>query len=282
MPARAGGYNLAGAILNMATFGFVIAGLEAVVHGGSPVVALAIVGIGAIFGVLLVRHERGEPTPILPVDLLVRPVLALSVVGALVSFLALMLLTLSLPFRLQHAYGLTPGEVGAMIAPMPLTMMFASPTAGLLSDRYPAGLLGGIGMGVATVALLLLAFLPAHLGYVAMAWRMALCGVGFALYFAPNARLVVGSAPRERAASAGGLISTTRLTGQTLGATAVAALLAVGLGTSPAPGLIAAGLAIVAGLCSVARLRPAFHNPGSTEARAAQPGAGADSSVNAT
>jgi len=282
IPPRPGGYNLAGAVLNMVTFGLVIAGLEALVHGRSPVVSLAIVAIGVLFAVLFVRHERNEPAPILPVDLLARPVLALSTAGALLSFLALMMMTLSLPFRLQHAYGLSPGEVGAMIAPLPLTMMIASPTAGTLSDRYPAGLLGAIGMGVGTVALILLALLPAHLTYFDIAWRMALCGVGFALYFAPNARLVVGSAPRERAASAGGLISTTRLTGQTLGATAVAALLAVGLGTSPAPGLIAAGLAAVAGLCSVARLRPSIRMPDATEAHAAQPTAGADGSVRAT
>jgi DHA2 family multidrug resistance protein-like MFS transporter len=66
----------------------------------------------------------------------------------------------------------------------------------------------------------------------------------------------VHSAPHERAASAGGLIATTRLTGQTLGATLLATLLSFGIGSDKAPALIAAGLAILAGLCSVARLSP--------------------------
>ena len=166
-----------------------------------------------------------------------------------------------------------------MIAPWPLTMMVVAPTAGALSDRYPAGLLGGIGMTLSTAALLLLGFLPQHAGYFDIAWRMALCGSGFGLFLSPNARLIVGSAPRERAASAGGLISTTRLLGQTLGATAVAALLALGLGNTAAPALIAAGLTVVAGCCSVARLRPAIRNPVRGEAEGAQPGA--QGSVNA-
>jgi DHA2 family multidrug resistance protein-like MFS transporter len=100
---------------------------------------------------------------------------------------------------------------------------------------------------------------------------MALCGAGFGLFLSPNARLIVGSAPRERAASAGGLISTTRLMGQTMGATGVAALLALGLGTRPTPAVIAAGLTMVAGALSVARLRPSLRNPRKNEEKLAQP-----------
>jgi DHA2 family multidrug resistance protein-like MFS transporter len=111
-------------------------------------------------------------------------------------------------------------------------------------------------MAIATIALLLLAFLPAHLTHFDLVWRMALSGAGFGLFLAPNARLIVHSAPHARAASAGGLISTTRLTGQTLGATLLAALLSVGVGGGPVPALLAAGLALLAGICSVARLRP--------------------------
>ena len=81
----------------------------------------------------------------------------------------------------------------------------------------------------------------------------------------PNARLVIGSSPKERATSAGGLISTIRLVGQTSGATLVAALLALGVGGGRVPALIAAGLALVAGLCSVARLNPALRKPEAAE-----------------
>lgn len=273
VPGRPERYNLAGAMLNMVTFGLLVGGLEALVHGDSPVVAAAIVVIGVGFAIGLVLHERREPSPILPVDLLVRPVLALSVAGAFLAFTGSMTLLLSLPFRLQHSYGFTPSEVGAMIAPWPLTTMIVAPTAGALSDRYPAGLLGGIGMAIATVALLLLAYLPAQPHFIDLAWRMAIAGAGFGLYLSPNARLVVGSAPRERAASAGGLISTTRLTGQTVGATLMASLLAFGLGTTRAPAIIAAGLAVMACICSLARLRPSIRNPERGEARLAQPGA---------
>jgi MFS transporter, DHA2 family, multidrug resistance protein len=250
-------YDVRAAVLCALTFGLIISGLESAVHGGSALIAAALVAGGALIAVVFVRRELESRIPILPVDLLMRPVVGLSALGGLLVFIASMTFMLSLPFRLQQQYGFAPGEVGAMITPWPLAILLIGPTAGMLSDRFPAGILGGIGMAIATAGLLSLAFLPAHLSHFDLVWRMALSGAGFGLFVAPNARLIIHSAPHERAASAGGLISTTRLTGQTLGATVLAALLSVGVGTGPVPALLAAGLAVLAGICSVARLRAA-------------------------
>lgn len=266
-------FDVLGAVLCAATFGLIVSGLESAVHGDSPVVSAAIILLGAAIAFFFVRRELGEQRPIMPVDLLARPVFALSAIGALAAFIASMTVVLSLPFRLEHGFGFGPAEIGAMLAPWPLTILFVAPAAGALSDRVPAGLLGGIGMAVATVALLLLAFLPAHPTWFDMAWRMSLCGAGFGLFLSPNARLIIGSTPRDRAASAGGLISTTRMLGQTLGATLVAALLALNLGAGMTPALVAAGLAFVAGICSLARLNPALRKPAPDEVEEHQPAA---------
>ena len=270
-PATNARFDVVGALLCAAMFGLVIGGAESAVHGDSPVVSAAIVVAGVVTGWVFVRRERSEPKPILPLDLLARPVLALSAVGAYTAFIASMTLLLSTPFRLTHQYGFTVAEVGAAIAPWPLTNMIVAPLAGWLSDRYPAGLLGGIGMAVSIAALLLIAAMPADPSFFDVAWRMALCGSGFGLFLPPNARLIIGSAPRERAAAAGGLVSTVRLVGQTTGATLVAALLASGIGDGRVPALVAAGFALVAGLCSIARLRPSIRNPEPAETRDVQP-----------
>jgi MFS transporter, DHA2 family, multidrug resistance protein len=247
-------YDVLGALLCATTFGLIIAGLESAVHGHSPVAAAAIVASGAALAFVFVRRELRSAIPIFPVDLLAKPAVALSAIGALAAFCASMSFLLSLPFRLQHV-GFTPGEIGAVITPWPLGVMAFAPLAGILSDRISAGILGGIGMSIAVVALVLLAFLPGHPSHADLVWRMALCGSGFGLFLAPNARVILHSAPHARAASAGGLISTTRLAGQTLGATLFAALLSLGVGGDLVPALAAAGLALVAGMCSAARLR---------------------------
>jgi len=256
LPAHEGEYNLLGAVLCFVSFGLLIAGLEALVHGNSPVVSMAIVLIGVGLGVILVLHELRERIPILPVDLLSNGLMRLSLGGGFVAFIGAACLSLSLPFHLAHGYGWAPGEIGAVLSPWPAAMMVMMPLAGALSDRYPAGLLGGIGMTIATVAMLLMAFLPEHPTYYDIAWRMFLSGLGYGLFLAPNSRIVIGASPRHRAAAAGGLLATGRLCGQTIGATLVAALLALGLGTTRAPALIAACLTAVACGCSLARLRP--------------------------
>ncbi len=259
-------FDVTGAITCAAMFGLIIGGLESAVHGDSPVVSAAIALTGITIGFYFVRGQRREQHPILPVDLMARPVVGLSALGGFIAFTASMTLLISTPFRLQ-AMGFSAAAIGAMIAPWPMTNMVVAPLTGYLSDRIPAGLLGGIGMVISITALLLIAFMPAHPTYFDVAWRMALCGSGFGTYLPPNARLIIGSAPQPRTAAAGGLVSTVRLTGQTTGATLVAALLALGVGSGRVPPLISAGLALIAGLCSVARLRPSIRNPSLTETR---------------
>ena len=254
-------YDVLGALLCAVMFGLVIGGIESGVHGDSPVVSLAVVVAGLVVGAVFVRRQLTEAKPILPVDLLGRPVLALSTLGAFTAFLASMTIFVTLPFRLQMGYGMSPSEVGAVIAPWPLTMMLVAPLAGWLSDRCPAGILGSIGMTIAFCGLLTLAFLPEQPTMLDIGWRMVLSSAGFSMFLSPNARLVIGSAPIDRAAAAGGLIATTRMLGQTSGATMAAALLAMGVGASLTPPLIAAGLAFVAGGCSLARLRPSIREP---------------------
>jgi len=130
-----------------------------------------------------------------------------------------------------------------------------APFAGRLADRIPAAILGSAGLLVLAIGLGLLTQLSADASTPAILWRMALCGLGFGFFQAPNNRTMLGSAPRERAGSAGGLLATARLTGTTGGAT-IAALVfrAVPQDSEHVCLLIAVGLAVVGGLASLSRL----------------------------
>jgi MFS transporter, DHA2 family, multidrug resistance protein len=82
-----------------------------------------------------------------------------------------------------------------------------------------------MGGGLALVALGIGDSHPASL-----AWRLAICGLGFGFFQSPNNRVIIGSAPRERSGGAAGLQSFGRLIGQSLGT----ALVAVAFGRAPA------------------------------------------------
>ena len=51
---------------------------------------------------------------------------------------------------------------------------------------------------------------------------MMICGMGFGLFQAPNNRLIIGSAPPDRAGAGSGMLSTSRLVGQTTASALVA------------------------------------------------------------
>ncbi|MEZ5655171.1 MAG: MFS transporter [Sphingobium sp.] len=257
VPGHGESFDILAAVMCALTMGLVITGLEGSIHGDSPVVSIFLVLVGVVIGVIFVRRELREPQPIMPLDLLAKPVLALSALGSFIAFMVQMTVLVWLPFRLQHGYEFSPAQVGAMLAAAPMTTMIAGPVAGILSDKYHAGILGGIGMTVAIAGLLALSSLPPEPHYFDIAWRMALFGAGMGLFMPPNARMIIRHAPDHRTAAAGGLISTVRLTGQTIGATLAAALLAIGLGDGGTPAIIAACLALMAGFASVARLKTA-------------------------
>jgi DHA2 family multidrug resistance protein-like MFS transporter len=230
-----------------------IGGVQIAAHAGTVVLGAAISFAGVVSAVLLVRRERRRPHPVLPVDLMAMPVIGLSALAAICAFIASGSLLVSLPFLFQQGMGYSPDEVGLLLLPFPLTMLVVAPAAGWLSDRVAPTKLGVTGMAIAIAGLLLLAFMPHQPGGFGIAWRLSLTAFGFGLFFAPNSRLLIGRAPKTRAAAAGGLLSTSRLSGQTLAAAMVGILLSVGLGLGPAPMLVACALSVVAALCSFAR-----------------------------
>ncbi|WP_375574739.1 MFS transporter [Paracidovorax oryzae] len=268
--AKAGArFSVIDVALNVLMFALVfIGGDQLGVHGGAgglplgPVLTLlAGLAVGVVFVRRQVRADRRGETPLFPVDLLRIPVFSLSMGASVAAFCAQMLAFLALPFLLLEAHGRSHAEAGLLITPWPLAIVAVAPLAGRLIGRVPDGLLGGIGMAVLALGLAALAGMPQDAGAFGVVWRMALCGVGFALFQSPNNHTIVTSAPLQRSGAAGGMLSTARLTGQTLGAVLLAVIFAIqgthGGHAETVAFWLAAGSAVVAGVCSVLRLGPA-------------------------
>ena len=132
----------------------------------------------------------------------------------------------SMPFLFQHDLGMDQVMTGLLMTPWPLTVAVVAPLSGRLSDRYPAGLLGGCGMVVMALGLATMAMLPEHATWHDIVWRMTLCGVGFGFFNTPNNRAIITSAPASRSGGASGMQATARLFGQTTGAALVALVFA--------------------------------------------------------
>ncbi|RYF25331.1 MAG: MFS transporter [Comamonadaceae bacterium] len=225
----------------------------------TPWLGWALLAAGVAVGAVYLRRQWPLAAPLFPVDLMRIPVFALSMASSVSAFCAQMLAFLALPFLLLEVHGRSHIEAGLLITAWPLAIVVVAPIAGRLIGRYADGLLGGIGMGLFALGLLALALLPAHATTWDVVWRMALCGVGFALFQSPNNHTIVTSAPLHRSGAASGMLGTARLTGQTLGAVVLAGIFAVwtqhdGRGESLAL-MLAAGCAVLAGVCSTLRVR---------------------------
>ncbi|HWA04110.1 MAG TPA: MFS transporter [Rhizomicrobium sp.] len=249
------GFDYVSAALSALAFGMLIASIDMLGHGEPFPWFLGEMAVTGVLAWLLVRRELAAPVPLVPVDLLRIPIFTLSVSTSISSFAAQMLALVSLPFLFQLDMHYTAVETGLFITPWPIAIAIAAPIAGRLSDRYPAGLLGGIGLGIFAAGLLSLAFLPDRPGALDIVWRMALAGIGFGLFQSPNNRAMIASAPRERSGGASGALGTARLLGQTAGASIVALLFArMPQNATVAALLIATGFALVAACVSLARL----------------------------
>jgi DHA2 family multidrug resistance protein-like MFS transporter len=243
------------AVLSGAMMGCTVFGAETFAReSGLLGAVLIIAGIGA--GAWLVKREWGDPAPLFPVDLLKIRIFGMSIGTSTVSFAAQMLAYVTLPFLFQSVMGRSAFETGLLMTPWPLALGVVAPIAGRLADKVRAGLIGGVGLAIFAVGLFALSRLGAHPGTFDIAWRMAVCGIGFGLFQSPNNRTIVGSAPRERSGAAGGMLATARLLGQTSGAVAVGVAFHVA-GVAVGPKLLAASAvaALIAAGLSLLRLR---------------------------
>jgi MFS transporter, DHA2 family, multidrug resistance protein len=248
--------NFAGAALQACTFALLVSGLQALAHDAATPFAIGQIACAFVMGWALVRHEMGRSAPIVPFDLLRIRLFSLSVLTSVCSFTSQMAALVAIPFEIQRL-GHSAVETGLFMTPWPVGVGLAAPLAGRLADRYPAGILSALGLVVMAGGMTLLAFFPEGGGSGGWIWRMALCGVGFGFFQSPNNRAMVSTAPRQRSGAAGGLLSTARLLGQTLGAAGVAILFrAYPRGGSNVALFAAAGIAFAAAIVSLLRLKP--------------------------
>src|SRR6202789_1361641 len=253
-------FDFFGALLAAACLGCFISGIGSAAHQASPVLVTIELAAALLLGVILTRRQANHPAPMLPMDLFRRAMFALSAGTAVCSFVVQGLAFVSLPFYFEDVLLRSQVETGFFMTPWPFVVAIMAPIGGRLSDRSPAGILGGIGLALLGVGMALLAMLPATPGVANIVWRMAICGLGFGFFQTPNMRALMSSAPAGRSGSASGIVATARLTGQTTGA-ALAALcfsLADREGATVALAL-GAGFAVVGSVMSFLRLTVASH-----------------------
>ena len=218
---RGGRLDLASIVTSALGFSLTIYGLDGIARSEPPWTIGLRLAVGVACTIVFVRRQFTLAQPMIALDLFRIPAFSIAGATSFATFTAQGLTIVVLPFFFQEALGRTPLASGLLLASWPLSIALVAPIAGRLSDRFPAGILSTIGLAVLSIGLALYARLPAHATNVEILVHGAICGFGFGFFQAPNNRELIGSAPREKSASAAGLLAAIRVGGQTVGASIV-------------------------------------------------------------
>ncbi|WP_053707468.1 MFS transporter [Streptomyces sp. NRRL B-3648] len=171
--------------------------------------------------------------------------------------------------HLQRDDGVSATTTGLTVLAFPLGMGLAGPVGGRLADRYGARPVAVTGAALTTAGLLLLVPLGGDWSLPAVAWRLALAGIGMGLNGGPTQALVMGAAPPERTATVGSTVQLARSLGFTLGpalATAAWGLAGPGNGVRAGLALAATASCIAIPLLVLPDRRPAATPEKTTDA----------------
>lgn len=249
-------FDWVSAVENMIVFGLVFYALGNFSRKGDLMLSVIMLSAGIIVGIFYLRRQFGHTQPLLPVDLFKNSMYTMSIATSVCSFIAQNVTMIALPFLYLNNYHFSEITTGLLMTPWPLATMIVSPIAARYVERHNPGATAAVGMGVFVVGVILLLMCGSRVSEWDIAWRMAICGIGFGMFQTPNNIVMVMATPVHRSGGAGGMQSTARLVGQTLGATLVSLVFAMIASEFHAVKVclyIGIGFAICAGIFSYTR-----------------------------
>jgi EmrB/QacA subfamily drug resistance transporter len=197
-----------------------------------PSVGLALVG-GILALGFFVWWERRLSFPLLDLKLFRIPAFTLGNCARGISFIAMSVNNLLMPFFLQLAMGLDPLRAGILVAPMPFAMALLAPLTGWMSEKFLPEWLCSAGLAVTSVAFVYLGLLSPRSTPVEVVLWLALLGVGMGIFQTPNNNLLMSSVPRQRLGIGSSFLSIVRSLGYSAGAGLAATIVSAQLAGIP-------------------------------------------------
>ena len=173
-----------------------------------------------VFGLILLvifgMFELRQKSPVFNMNLFRNAKFTSSNIAALCSYIAVMVVTTILNYHFQYVRGWDAQMAGLILIITPILMAIMAPNAGKLSDKIHPQKLAAMGMGIATVALLILTFLNKFTPLYIVVIAMILQGIGMGLFSSPNMNAIMSSVPPKDAPTASASQATMRTIGQTM------------------------------------------------------------------
>jgi EmrB/QacA subfamily drug resistance transporter len=207
-----------GALLLAVCFSAFIAGLSHIHDWGPTSIPICVtVSLFVVSTAALIRVESRSPHPIINPSLLRIRLFVMSVAAAAILFMGLFFITFLMPFFMVNPLGFSMNRVGVTMMIPFVFHFFVAPISGALSDRMGSRVLCTSGMALLAGALLLLSHLTAEATVMDIAWRLALTGIGVAVFISPNSAAAMSAVTARYRGIASGSVATARNLGMVIG-----------------------------------------------------------------
>jgi EmrB/QacA subfamily drug resistance transporter len=228
-------FDVPGALLGGgALFGLLGALTEVQTYGlGSPQI-LGALGASVVLAAVFVWWERRTSHPMADLRLFGSQGFSAGLAAALLAYVAMFSVVLTMPFFLLRARGLSETFAGLLLTIPPLAMASLAPWAGRLSDRIGSRVPSTLGLGVLATGLVVLS----TVGRTTPLWFVGTClftaGAGMAVFQTPNTAAILGATPRARHGVGSAFIAEARNVGMALGIALTTAIITSRMGADSA------------------------------------------------
>lgn len=178
----------------------------------------------SIFLILFIIIEWQTNDPMIDLKIFRNNLFSVGLVTGFITFVAIAGSIILMPFYLEIVLGYSTRQVGLLLAIVPIFMAVIAPASGTISDRFgtrPMTVIGLLALLVGYYAMSTLDADTTALGYVL---RLLPVGIGMGIFQSPNNSAIMGSVPRGRLGIASGLLSISRVLGQTTGVAVLGAV----------------------------------------------------------
>ena len=183
---------------------------------GNPAI-IACFAVSAASGTAFYFVERRCSQPLLDLQIFRDRWFSISIFCAFTSFVALSCSNIILPFYLQNALAMSPGEASIYMTIYPLILALVAPLSGYASDRVGPEALTLAGLALTSLGLFLMSGLQENPSRWMLGLFIGVMSFGNGLFQSPNNSLVMSMVPKEKLGVGGSVNALVRNLGMVVG-----------------------------------------------------------------
>ena len=202
-------WDISGTILQFTYFLLLIYSLNLIEE--SEYTTAVIMGFFAVVAfILFINTELKSENPMIELKLFKNKIFSAFNISLHFNYICMYMMLFAMPFYLQKVLHLDSGITGMVLTASPIVMMLVASVSGSLSDRLGSRIPVFSGSIICMISMLLMTHLTASSTIFDVFWRLALLGLGTALFQAPANKTLMSTLSHENAGMASGVIATVR------------------------------------------------------------------------